>query len=239
MDSANRHNVLRTNDLRDPLSAAPLAGSFGPTFWGCRKMALVPKIVPGRVDFTRPYPDPYMTPSSSRRGEAGFTLIDMLFVVALVGLLASLAIPGLMRARGAAQASSAIGTLRVVNSGELSFAITCGLGFYAPDLPTLRVPPPGSAEPFLNDEMTAGPTFVKSGYNFSLAGTALAGAPASCNGLGVGQASPGYALVADPLDPATAKYFGTNSDGVTYQHTATLSLTMPESGAPPAGAPIQ
>jgi hypothetical protein len=180
-----------------------------------------------------------MTPSSSRRGEAGFTLIDMLFVVALVGLLASLAIPGLMRARGAAQASSAIGTLRVVNSGELSFAITCGLGFYAPDLPTLRVPPPGSAEPFLNDEMTAGPTFVKSGYNFSLAGTALAGAPASCNGLGVGQASPGYALVADPLDPATAKYFGTNSDGVTYQHTATLSLTMPESGAPPAGAPIQ
>ena len=78
-----------------------------------------------------------------RRGDAGFTLIDMLFVVALIGLLASLAIPGLMKARGAAQSTSAIGTLRVVNSGELSFAITCGLGFYSPDLPTLGVAAPG------------------------------------------------------------------------------------------------
>src|SRR5690349_15996241 len=110
------------------------------------------------------YMDMTMTGRKRRRGEAGFTLIDMLFVVALIGLLASMAIPGLMKARGAAQASSAIGTLRVVNSGELSFAITCGLGFYAPDLPTLGVAPPGSVEPFLNDEMTAGPTFIKSGY---------------------------------------------------------------------------
>ena len=239
MDVTRDHNVRRHNELREPQAGAPHAGPFEPTFWGCRKTALVPKIVPGRVDFTRVHTDTRMTPSRSRRAEAGFTLIDMLFVVALVGLLASLAIPGLMRARGAAQASSAIGTLRVVNSGELSFAIACGLGFYAPDRATLGVPPPGSTEPFLNDEMTAGPTFVKSGYNFSLAGTPLAGAPASCNGLGVGQSSPGYAAVADPLDPATAKYFGTNSDGVTYQHTATLSATMPESGAPPAGTPIQ
>jgi prepilin-type N-terminal cleavage/methylation domain-containing protein len=174
-----------------------------------------------------------------RRGDAGFTLIDMLFVVALVGLLASLAIPGLMKARGAAQSSSAIGTLRVLNSGELSFAITCGLGFYSPDLPTLGVAPPGSTEGFLPDDMTTAFTFIKSGYNFSLAGTALPGAPASCNGLGAGMASPGYATVGDPLDPSTARFFGTNSDGVIYQHSASLSATMPESGGPPAGAPIQ
>lgn len=202
-------------------------------------MALVPKIVHSRVVLTRLNAGADMKGRGTRRGDAGFTLIDMLFVVALVGLLASLAIPGLMKARGAAQASSAIGTLRVVNSAELSFAITCGLGFYAPNLPTLGVPPPGSAEPFLNDDMTAAATFLKSGYNFSLAGTALAGAPASCNGLAVGQASPGYAVVADPLDSSITRFFGTNSDGVTYQHTTTLSLTMPESGPPPAGSPLQ
>lgn len=180
-----------------------------------------------------------LTTRRQRRNDAGFTLIDLLFVVALIGLLASIAIPGLMKARGAAQASSALGTLRVVNSGELSFAITCGLGFYSPDLQTLGVAPPGSTEAFLPDEMTTAATFIKSGYNFSLAGTSIQGAPATCNGLPAGQASPGYATVADPLDLSVARFFGTNSDGVIYQHTATLSATMPEAGGPPAGAPIQ
>jgi prepilin-type N-terminal cleavage/methylation domain-containing protein len=178
-------------------------------------------------------------PLKRKRTDAGFTLIDMLFVVALIGLLASMAIPGLMKARGAAQASSALGTLRVFNSAELSYAITCGLGFYAPDLQTLGWPPPGGTEGFLPDQMTAAPTFMRGGYNFSLAGTPLAGAPASCNGLGPGLASPGYAAVGDPLDPNVSRYFGTNSDAVIYQHSASLSLTMPESGGPPAGNPIQ
>src|SRR6476620_4500530 len=150
MTPTGNRNRLSLNDLR----STPSTGSIGPrpepTICGCRKLAPVPKIVHHPVDFARSDAGAGMTGSEpSRRGEAGFTLIDMLFVLALIGLLASLAIPGLMKARGAAQASSAIGTLRVVNSAELSFAITCGLGFYAPDLPTLGAPPPGSAEPFL------------------------------------------------------------------------------------------
>jgi prepilin-type N-terminal cleavage/methylation domain-containing protein len=180
-----------------------------------------------------------MMPLRRKRTDAGFTLIDMLFVVALIGLLASMAIPGLMKARGAAQASSAIGTLRVLNSAQLSFAITCGLGFYAPDLPTLGAPPPGGGEAYLPDQMTGAATFIKSGYNFSLAGTPLAGAPASCNGLGAGQAAPAYAAVGDPLDSSVSRFFGTNSDAVIYVHSASLSATMPEQGGPPAGVPIQ
>ena len=176
-----------------------------------------------------------------RSGEAGFTLIDMLFVVALIGLLASMAIPGLMRAKGAAQAASALGSMRLVNSAELSFAITCGLGFYAPDFPTLGVPPPGGTEGYLPTDMSGGFTFMKSGYNFILFGTPLAGAPASCNGLAMGQAAPGYALAADVLTSAVSmpRFFGTNADGVIWEHTATLSLTMPEGGAPPVGAPLK
>ncbi len=104
------------------------------------------------------------------RSESGFTLIDMLFVIAIIGLLSTLAIPGLMRARGAAQSASALGTVRVVNSAQLSFAITCGFGFYAPDLQTLGKKPPLAAEAFLAPELSAGPTFIKSGYSFSMGG---------------------------------------------------------------------
>ena len=129
------------------------------------------------------------------RGESGFTLIDMLFVIALIALLSTLAIPGLMRAKGAAQSASAIGSLKVVNSAQLSFAITCGLGFYAPDLKTLGKKPPKALDAFLPPEMSSGLTFIKSGYEFSLAGTGISGAPGSCNGLAVGAASSGYAAL--------------------------------------------
>ena len=148
--------------------------------------------------------------AGSGRGEAGFTLIDMLFVIALIGLLSTLAIPGLMRARGAAQSSSALGTMRVLNSAQISYAISCGLGFYSPDLPTLAKIPPGAKEGFVAPELASGPTFIKSGYSFSMAGTAVPGAPATCNGLGAGASAAGYALVADPLDTtptgATLRY---------------------------------
>ena len=133
-----------------------------------------------------------MSSSKARgaRGESGFTLIDMLFVIALIGLLSTLAIPGLMRARGAAQSASALGTMKVVNSAQLSFAITCGLGFYSPDFQTLGVMPPSAIEAFLPPEMSSGPTFIKSGYTFSMAG-GIPGAPASCNGLAGGARHPG------------------------------------------------
>src|SRR5439155_1979329 len=113
--------------------------------------------------------------SPSLESQSGFTLIDLLFTCSLIGLVSTLAIPGLMRARGVAQAASAVGTLRVINSAQLSFAVTCGSGFYSPNLPTLGVAPPSSFQAFLPPELTTGATFIKSGYTFSLSGTSLGG----------------------------------------------------------------
>jgi hypothetical protein len=177
---------------------------------------------------------------SRARDQRGFTLIDILFVIGLLGVLCTLAIPGMTRARGSAQASSALGTLRVINSAQLSFAIGCGLGFYAPDLPSLGMAPPASPEGFLTPEMSSALSVIRSGYSFTVGGTPLAGAPASCNGLGAGQTATGYIAIADPLDPnAVPRFFGTNGDGVIYEHTATLNGLMPEGGMPAAGAPVQ
>jgi type II secretory pathway pseudopilin PulG len=176
---------------------------------------------------------------TSRNGESGFTLIDMLFVCSLIGLLSTMAMPGLLRARGVAQSASALGTLRVINSSQLSFAVTCGSGFYAPDLPTLGVKPPSSFQAFLPPELTTAPTLVKSGYTFGLTATSLAGAPGSCNGMAPGLGAPGYVASADPLDPvATPRYFGTNADGVIYEDSSSFSGTMPESGPSTHGIPI-
>lgn len=174
------------------------------------------------------------------RGQRGFTLIDMLFVVGLIGLLCSLALPSLGRARGAAQASSAIATLRVVNSSQLSFAITCGSGFYSPDLPTLGIPPPTGSEAFLPSDMASAATIIRSGYTFTVSGMALAGAPATCNGLAPGRAASGYVALADPLDAlAVPRFFGSNADSLIYEYISTLNGVMPEAGTPASGAPIK
>ena len=173
------------------------------------------------------------------RGEAGFTLIDLLFTASLICTLATMALPSLMRARGAAQSASAISTLRVINSAQLSFAVTCGSGFYSPNFQTLGVIPPNSMQPFLPPELSPGASFTKQGYAFSLTGTPLAAAPASCNGLGAGQAAPGYAVFGDPLDGVgNPHFYASNADGTIYVSATTLATIMPESGPPAAGAPI-
>jgi hypothetical protein len=226
-------NTSRISHLENEGDAGSSTRQQRPSFYGCRKMARLPKIVNGLGA------EMASIKQGAGRGESGFTLIDLLFVIALIGLLSTLAIPGLMRARGAAQSASALGTIKVVNSAQLSFAITCGLGFYSPDFQTLGVRPPASVEAFLASEMSGGPTFVKSGYLFSMAGTGLPGAPPSCNGLPAGAAASGYAVVGDPLDTSPpARFLGSNADGTVYEHTATLSAIMPETGAPAQGAPI-
>ncbi len=181
-----------------------------------------------------------MIKAASLKAEAGFTLIDLLFTASMICTLATMSLPSLLRARGAAQSASALGTVRVINSSQLSFAVTCGSGFYAADFTSLGVAPPGSPTAFLPPELTSGASFLKQGYTFSMVGTPLTGAPATCSGLAAGTSAPGYYLLADPLDPVgNPHYYGSNADGTIYQHNTTLLGIMPESGPPAEGVPIK
>jgi len=178
--------------------------------------------------------------AGAAKSEAGFTLIDLLFTASLICTLCTMALPSLMRARGAAQSASAVGTVRVVNSSQLSFAVSCGSGFYSPDFVTLGIAPAGSPTAYLPPELSSAVAFNKQGYSFTMTGTALTGAPPTCNGKPAGSSAPGYALLADPLDPAgNPAYYGSNADGTIYQHSSSLQYDMPESGPPTAGIPIK
>ena len=92
------------------------------------------------------------------QNEKGFTLLDMLFVCGLIGIISVIAMPRLLLARQSANASSAIATMRAINSAQLTFALTCGGGFYAPKLTTLGTAPPGSNQAFLSPDVTSADT---------------------------------------------------------------------------------
>src|SRR6202051_2842753 len=77
------------------------------------------------------------------RQAQGFALIDLIFVCGIIGVLCSIALPRLLLAKQAAGSASAIGSMRAINSAQLTFALTCGAGFYAPSLTTLGTLPVG------------------------------------------------------------------------------------------------
>ncbi|HWF87059.1 MAG TPA: hypothetical protein VG222_19515 [Vicinamibacterales bacterium] len=176
----------------------------------------------------------------TRRGRQaqGFALIDLIFVCGLIGLLCGIALPRLLLAKQAAGAASAIGSMRAINSAELTYALTCGSGFYAPNLTTLGTPPAGSQEAFIAPGLGTADVVQKSGYSIRLAATAFAGAPATCNGLAAGAAGQGFRAAADSQEPTNVRYFATNASALIFENVSSLFAAMPEVGPPAAGHPL-
>lgn len=173
------------------------------------------------------------------RKSDGFALIDILFVCGIMSVLCTIALPNMLLARQSAGSASAIGSLRAINSAQLTFALTCGGGFYAPNLTTLGSAPAGSPEGFISPGLGTSNTVTKSGYLIQVEATPFAGAPGSCNGLGMGQAAQGFKAGADSLEPGGSRFFATNANGQIFEHTSTLFAVMPETGEPAAGHPLQ
>src|SRR5437899_5696666 len=171
--------------------------------------------------------------------EKGFTLLDMLFVCRLIGIISVIAMPRLLTARQSANASSAIATMRAIDSAQLTFALTCGGGFYAPKLTTLGIAPPASNQAFLSPDVTGADTVIKSGYTIQMTATPFPGAPGSCNGVAAGAAGQAFVAAADPTEPGNARFFATNVNSSIWENTATLYGIMPEVGDPPAGHVIR
>jgi type IV pilus assembly protein PilA len=156
------------------------------------------------------------------RKQKGFSLIELLIVVAIILIIAAIAIPNLLRARIAANESAAVGALRTLNTAQISYNSaypTVGFSSSLANLAGTSCTPPSSAGACLIDTALASGT--KSGYSFSISG--VTGTPAST-----------YQMFASPIAPnqTGVRYFCSFADAVVRVNPTTAITTCDTTQSP-------
>jgi prepilin-type N-terminal cleavage/methylation domain-containing protein len=109
-----------------------------------------------------------------KRPQKGFSLVELLIVVTIILIIAAMVIPNLLRSKIAANDSSAVASLRNINTAEVTYQSTWGIGFAA-NLTNLGGASPcavaTSAAACIIDPLLSVAPNTKSGYVFAAAGT--------------------------------------------------------------------
>ena len=132
-----------------------------------------------------------------KKNNKGFSLLELLIVVAIILIIATIAIPSLLRSRQAANESAAVANLRTINTAQVTYLSSSG-GNYG-NLPALV------SAGLLDNTFVSG---VKAGYNFAVAATGS-----------------DYTATATPASTNTGRfgYYSTPDAVVRYSTVSTLA----------------
>ncbi len=157
------------------------------------------------------------------RREAGFSLIELLIVVAIILALAAMAIPNLLRSKMSANEASAVSSLRTIATAQTTYTVAYPDQGYADKLTKLATPQPG--QPVSKDAAglldwvlgCANQPCPKSGYQFSIIN--VTGTPVT-----------GYQVVATPLlkgQTGRRGFCGDQAPRITYDPNGGTACTVP------------
>ena len=147
------------------------------------------------------------------RKQKGFSLIELLIVVAIILIIASIAIPSLLNARRSGNEASAAVSIRTINTAQISYNSAYPTVGFASTLGALGgascLPPSSSSACLIDSQIASG---TKNGYTFTLSG--VTGTPAAT-----------YQIIGSPTVPnqTGVRYFCSFADGVVRASTSAIT----------------